>query len=107
VSSVALTSLVTKLLGAPEEVDTCARFPGHLHRWMIFANQRFKVYLHRSSNEELTVDLQPYPKRLLSIGFVTSNKGGSAGELSPLADRAAWMVLITKSSHGLREINHP
>lgn len=101
---VELTSLVTKLLGAPEEVDMCTRFPGHLHRWVIFANDRFKVYLHHSRNEDLTVDLRPYPERIISIGLVDSYKRGSAGDLAS-AYQAAWMVLITKSSHGLQEIN--
>ena len=98
------TTLVTKLLGTPEQVDTCAGFPGYLHRWVIFANRRFKVYLHHSCNENLTVDLRPYPKKLLSIGFVNSHKRYSASDLSPIADGAAWMVLITKSSHGLQAI---
>ena len=101
-----LTSLVTKLLGAPEEVDTCARFRGHLHRWTIFANQRFMVYLHHSSNEGLTADLHSYPKRFLSIGLVDSYEGDSAGEVAPFADRTSWMVLITKSPHRPPTITH-
>jgi hypothetical protein len=98
VSIVEMTSLVTKLLGPPEDVDTCARFPGHVHRWMIFGNQRFKVYLHHSSNEDLSADLLSYPERLISIGFVNSYSDNSVGARDACVDRATWMLLIAKSS---------
>jgi len=48
---VEMMSLVTKLLGPPEEVATCSPSPNHAHRWMIFESQHFKVYLHHSAND--------------------------------------------------------
>ena len=90
--------LVTKLLGPPEEVDTCARFPGYLHRWIVFGNQRFKVYLHHSFNEDLAVDLLPYPERLISIGLVNSYRDDYDEAPDACTDRATWMVVIAKSS---------
>jgi hypothetical protein len=103
VGIVHMRRLVTKLLGPPEEVDTCARFPGYLHRWMVFGTQRFKVYLHHSSNEDLAVDLLSYPKRLISIGFVNSCREDCDGAPDACADRATWMVVIAKSSHNHQE----
>jgi hypothetical protein len=97
---VEMTSFVTKLLGPPEEVDTCARSRGHVHRWMIFGNQRFKLYLHHSSNEDLSVDLLSYPDRLVSIGFANSYSDNSVGARDACVDRATWMLLIAKSSRG-------
>ncbi len=100
-----ITGLVSKLLGPPEEVGFCAR-PGHVHRWMIFGSQRFNVYLHHSSNEDLAVDLFPYPEKLISIGIVNSNRDSSDGAPAPCADRATWMLLIAKSSGGHRELHN-
>ena len=97
---VEMVSLVTKLLGAPEEVTPCSHFPNHAHRWMIFENQRFKVYLHHSANDGLSDGLGSYPKNLISIGVAKSCAQQLADPLKVTADRAAWMVLIAKSIHG-------
>jgi hypothetical protein len=103
---VEMTSLVTKLLGPPEEVELFACFPAHLHRWMIFGTQHFKVYLHHSFNKDVTVDLRNYPERFISFGFVKSYVGDSAGVPEVLPTRAAWMVLIAKPSHGEQKEAH-
>lgn len=103
VEIVQMRLLVTKLLGPPEEVDTPARFPGYLHRWMVFGSQRFNVYLHHSSNKDLTVDLLPYPERLISIGFGNSQRDDCDGALGACADRGTWMVVIARSSHNHQE----
>jgi hypothetical protein len=92
--------MVTKLLGPPEEVGAYSSFPALMHRWLIFGNQHFKVYLHHSSQADLLADLRPYSERLISIGLANSSKGDSGGVLGTSADRAAWMVLIAKLSHG-------
>jgi len=96
---VEMMSLVTKLLGPPEEVATCSRFPGHGHRWMIFENQNLKVYLHHSANDSFSDDLGAYPKRFISIGLAKSYTGESAHISEVCAERVAWMVLIAKSAH--------
>jgi hypothetical protein len=95
-----MTNLVTKLLGPPEEIDACGCLPAQLHRWLIFGNQHFKVYLHHSSQADLAADLRPYPERLISIGLANSSDEDSGGVSGTSADRAAWMVLITKAPHG-------
>lgn len=97
---VEMMSLVTKLLGPPEEVTTCGVLANHIHRWMIFENQRFKVYLHHSANDGLSDGLGSYPNNLISIGVAKSCAQQLADPLKVTADRAAWMVLIAKSIHG-------
>jgi len=95
---VEMTSVITKLLGPPQEVGICTPFPVRLHRWVVFGNQRFKVYLHHSSHADLTVvDLFLYPKRFLSFGVVTSDAKNSGGVLNPSEDQAAWMIMIANS----------
>ena len=101
---VEIMSLVTKLLGPPEEVATCSPFPNHSHRWMIFENHHFKVYLHHSANDGFSYGLSSYPKRLMSIGFEKSCAEQLADPLKVSADRAAWMVLIAKSVHAPENI---
>jgi hypothetical protein len=95
-----MTILVTKLLGPPEEIETLACFPTRLHRWMIFGTRHFKIYLHHSLNNDVTVDFRNYPERFISFGIVNSCVDNSAGTLEVIPDRAAWMVLIAKSSQG-------
>ena len=101
---VEMMSLVTKLLGPPEEVAPCSPFPNHAHRWRIFENQDFKVYLHHSANGGFSAGLGSYPERLISIGFAESCGEQLADPLNVSADRAAWMVLIAKSVHGPENI---
>jgi hypothetical protein len=103
---VEIKGLVTKLLGPPEEIGTGGRSPNHDHRWTIFGNQHFKVYLHHSLNDASSVDLGPYPKRLISIGFAKSCTQTSSDALEVLGDREAWMVLIAKSVHRPESIPH-
>jgi len=90
---VEMTTLVTKLLGPPENVEPFAFFPTHPHRWMIFETRYFKVYLHHTLNEDLEADLRSYPGQFISFGFANSDRGDSAA----VPDRPAWMVLIAKS----------
>jgi hypothetical protein len=91
-----MTSLVTKLLGRPEHVDACS--PSHTCRWMIFGNQRFRVYLHHSSSEDLAVEFSRYPHRFISIGLARSHTNNPCGVLETCRDHATWMVLIARSS---------
>ena len=101
---VEMMSLVTKLLGPPEEVTPCSPFPNHAHRWMIFENQHFKVYLHHSANDGFSGGLDSYPKRLISIGFAKSCAKQISDPLRVFADRAAWMLLIAQSAPGPESI---
>ena len=91
-----MTSLVTKLLGPPENVDACS--PGHIRRWMIFGTQRLRVYLHHSPNEDLAVELSRYPHRFISFGLAHSHTSNSRGVLETCGDHARWMILIARSS---------
>ncbi len=95
-----ITSLVTKLLGPPANTGTSPRSPGHLRRWLIFGNQRLKVYLDHSSHEDLTAELRRYPDKFISIGLMHSYTNNSSGGLEIGGDQSGWMVLIAKSSEG-------
>jgi hypothetical protein len=92
-----MTTLVTKLLGPPENVEPSAYSPTQLHRWMIFETQYFKVYLHHTCNEDLEVELRAYSEQFISFGLARSDSGNSAAAPNAVPDRAAWMVLIAKS----------
>lgn len=93
-----MTTLVTKLLGPPEKAEPFACLPTYPQRWMIFETPYFKVYLHHADNEDLEVDFRTYPGQFMSFGFARSNKGASPAASNTVPDRAAWMVLIAKSS---------
>ena len=94
-----ITSLIAKLLGPPQEVGICTPFPVRLRRWMIFGNQRFKVYLHHSSHADLTVVdlLLLYPQRFFSFGIATLDANNSGEVLDACEDQGAWMILIANS----------
>jgi|SRR5579884_2318593 len=102
---VEMKSLVTKLLGPPEEIGMYGRPSNHDRRWMIFGNQRFKVYLHHSPHDASGLDLGPYPERLISIGFAKSYTGISTDALHA-GDREAWILLLARSDHGPENIPH-
>jgi hypothetical protein len=91
-----MTSLVTRLLGPPEEVEANTCFPNPLRRWMIFANQHFKVYLQRSSNKDLASDFFVYPGALISVGCVNSYVREPTEVLQATPDRMAWILVISK-----------
>ena len=103
---VEMKSLLTKLLGPPEEIGMDGRVPNHDHRWMIFSNEHFKVYLHHSPNDTSSLDLGPYPERLISIGFAKSYARKSSDALEVPDDREAWMVLIAKAVHRPENMRH-
>src|ERR1700751_2402458 len=92
-----MTNLVTRLLGPPEDVEACACLPSSLHRWMIFANQHFKVYLQRSSNKDLASDFFVYPETLISVGCVNSYAREPAEIAKAAPNRIAWILVIAKS----------
>jgi hypothetical protein len=93
-----MTTLVTKLLGSPENVEPFKYLSPRLHRWMIFETQYFKVYLHHIYNEDLEVELRAYPGQLICFGFASSDPRNSAGTTNAVPHQAAWLVLIAKSS---------
>ena len=76
-----------------------------MHRWRIFGNHRFEVYLHHSCSEDLGVDLLPYPEKLISIAFVNSYRDSSEAAPNACANRATWMPLIAKSLRGHQELH--
>jgi hypothetical protein len=94
---VAMTALVTKLLGPPEKVGPFSFFPTRPRRWMIFETRYFKVYLHHAYDNDLDVELRAYPEQFISFGFGSSDRKNSAPTPNAGSDSAAWMMLITKS----------
>jgi hypothetical protein len=106
VNFVEMKSLVMKLLGPPEEIGICARSHNRAHRWMIFGNQHFKVFLHHSPNDASSGGLSLYPERLISIGLEKLHTRKSSGASHVSGNREAWMVLIAKSVHGPENTSH-
>ena len=89
-----IASLVTKLLGPPEEFNGTSRNPTRLCRWTIFGNKRFNVYLHHSFGDDWNENLVRHPKRFISVGLVRSCLENAAMGIDIPPDRATWMVLI-------------
>lgn len=75
-------SLLTRLFGAPEEINGANRCPKYLYRWIIYGNRTreslisrvfgkrlIKVYLHHFVADDWSLDLHDHPKRFISIGL--------------------------------------
>lgn len=64
---------LTKLFGAPEEINGANRCPTYLYRWTVakFWGKR-GLYIHRFLEDDWSLDLHDHPKRFISIGL----KGG-------------------------------
>ena len=87
------------LFGPPEEIggyDQCGS--SHLYRWKIFGSRRFKVYLHHSVGKDCNRYLCTYPREFISFGLAETVTRQTATGSEGLHDRAAWMVLVGKSS---------
>jgi hypothetical protein len=61
--------LLTRLFGAPEEINGAERCPTYLYRWTIGRVGWFKVYLHHFVGDDWSHDLHDHPKRFISIGL--------------------------------------
>ena len=64
-----LTKLLTKLFGAPEEINGHHRCATYLYRWILLATKNFKAYLHHFVGNDWSRDLHDHPKRFISIGL--------------------------------------
>ena len=64
-----ITTLITRLFGAPEEINGAERCPTYLYRWIVLSTRWFKVYLHRFVADDWSRDLHDHPKRFISIGL--------------------------------------
>ena len=64
-----MTSFLTKLFGAPEQINGAHRCPTYLYRWFLLRTQWFKVYLHHFVADDWSRDLHDHPKRFISIGL--------------------------------------
>ena len=93
-----ITSLVTRLLGPPEEIDGYDRCPTRLYRWVVFGNKHLTVYLHHVFGNTCGGDLHSYPRGFISVGWAESCLEDAAKGLDVFPDQAAWMVLIGKAS---------
>lgn len=93
-----ITQLITRLFGSPQEIDGGGRFPTRLYRWTLFTKGNLKIHLHHSIGDDWTGDPREYPRRFISVGFAKSCTDETASGLEGLPDRAAWMVLIGKST---------
>jgi len=96
--------LARKLLGPPEEIG------GHnlrasRHRWTIFGNHHFKLYLYRFIGDGGSGG-NDYPRRFISVSLVKSNGEETAQEPEAFPDPAVWMLLIGKPSQDQENSPH-
>jgi hypothetical protein len=101
-----MTTLITKMLGPPEEIDAWDSCSTHLYRWTIFGNKRFNVYLDHFVGEHWSGNLHSYPDHFISVGLAESYPTETRNALNAFANRAAWMVLIGESSLGVHNTAH-
>jgi hypothetical protein len=64
-----ISSILTRLFGAPEEVNGAERCPTYLFRWIVLSTPWFKAYVHRFVADDWSLDLHDHPKRFISIGL--------------------------------------
>lgn len=61
--------LLSRIFGAPEEINGGNRCPTYLYRWVLASNRHFKIYLHHFVGDDWSLDLHDHPKRFVSIGL--------------------------------------
>ncbi len=85
-----IPALLTRLLGAPEEINGADRCPTYMYRWVVLSTRWFKVYVHRFVADDWSRDLHDHPKRFVSIGlwgrYTEHGPGGRRREY-----RAPWI----------------
>lgn len=64
-----MTQLLTRLFGAPEEINGANRCPTYLYRWILWRTRWFKVYVHHFVADDWSLDLHDHPKRFISVGL--------------------------------------
>jgi hypothetical protein len=62
-------ALLTRLFGAPEEINGAHRCPTYLYRWTVLKRGDRGVYIHRFVGDDWSRDLHDHPKRFISIGL--------------------------------------
>lgn len=60
---------LSKLFGAPEEINGRDRCPTYLYRWTILKRKDWSVYIHHFVGDDWSNDLHDHPKRFISIGL--------------------------------------
>lgn len=60
--------LLTRLFGAPEEVNGRHRCDTYLYRWIFLSTRWFKAYVHHFVGDDWSRDFHDHPKRFISIG---------------------------------------
>jgi hypothetical protein len=92
-----MTGVINKFLGYPEEIHgwDCST---HLHRWTIIRNRRLQVFLDHFAGQDWHANLHNLPERFVSVGLVQS----PANDSQAFRDRAAWMLLVGRSSTGTK-----
>jgi hypothetical protein len=94
-----MTGVISTFLGFPEEINGWDRRRlTHQHRWTIFTNKRFQVFLDHSDAQDWHANLHNYPERFIAVGLAQSEANGTQA----FRDRAAWMLLFGRSSLGTK-----
>lgn len=65
-----IDAVLTKLFGAPEEINGANRCPTYLYRWTIAKVWGKRgIYVHHFVGDDWSLDLHDHPKRFISIGL--------------------------------------
>lgn len=61
---------LTRVFGAPEEINGAERCPTYLYRWTIWKGRNGRAaYIHRFVGDDWSRDLHDHPKQFTSIGL--------------------------------------
>lgn len=63
-----IENILTRLFGAPEEVNGAGRCETYLYRWIVKRTKHGNIYIHHFVGEDWAIDLHDHPKDNLSIG---------------------------------------
>lgn len=88
----AAARVLSRIFGAPEEINGGERCPTYLFRWILARSAKLDaaLYLHRFVADDWSLDLHDHPRRFVSIGL----RGSYVEELPggrEVVYRAPWV----------------
>lgn len=63
------STILTRLFGAPEEINGRERCSTYLYRWVVAKTRWGNAYVHHFVGDDWSRDLHDHPKRFISIGL--------------------------------------
>lgn len=94
-----IANLLTRLFGAPEEINGGTRCPTYLYRWTLLQKHgRFSIYLRHFVADDWSRGLHDHPKRFISIGlwgwYIEDTPTGSRDRCTKAHE---YLFLLSKS----------